>query len=160
MDNLLQRLRSEENGLQDVLYVPSLGTNLFSIGTATNSGLEARFSDDQVSFFRWNDLVLTGKRTGNTLYLLDLDPQTAPVNSRSRIDSAQQAGLRTSLLTWHQRLGHMKHQTILKMISQELVWSSSHKSKDPENTVPHVNLENSIANRWKVGEQEPLASGN
>jgi hypothetical protein len=34
--------------LTDVLYVPGLGVNLFSIGAATASSLIARFEDDEV----------------------------------------------------------------------------------------------------------------
>ena len=107
--------------IEDVLYVPGLGTNLFSIGAATNSGLEARFSDDQVFFHRGPHLVLTGRRTGNTLYHLDLKPQIARKKTTCHVDLAQQAGLRASLVVWNQRLGHMNHQTILKMISQDLI---------------------------------------
>jgi hypothetical protein len=34
--------------LTEVLYVPGLGVNLFSIGAATASGLIAEFKDDKV----------------------------------------------------------------------------------------------------------------
>ena len=34
--------------LKDVLYVPALGINLFSISTATKNGLKAHFHDDKV----------------------------------------------------------------------------------------------------------------
>ncbi len=37
--------------LTEVLYVPGLGVNLFSIGAATASGLIACFEDDKVIFF-------------------------------------------------------------------------------------------------------------
>jgi hypothetical protein len=37
--------------LTEVLYVPGLGVNLFSIGAATASGLIAEFKDDKVYFF-------------------------------------------------------------------------------------------------------------
>lgn len=107
--------------IEDVLYVPGLGTNLFSIGAATSSGLEARFSDDQVFFYHGNQLVLIGRRTGNTLYHLDLQPQTTRNKTTYHIDVAKQAGLQASLIVWHQRLGHMSHQTILKMVSQDLI---------------------------------------
>jgi hypothetical protein len=36
--------------LPEVLYVPGLGVNLFSIGAATASGLTAEFKDDKVFF--------------------------------------------------------------------------------------------------------------
>jgi hypothetical protein len=112
---------NNQSSIRVIKDVPGLGTNLFSIATATHSGLEARFSKDMVSFHLGDELVLTGKRSGNTLYLLDLKPHTASITSTWRIDSAYRAGLRASLLVWHQRLGHMNHQTILKMFSEELV---------------------------------------
>ncbi len=105
---------------EDVLYVQGLGTNLFSIGAATNSGMIARFSNDQVSLHRGDHIVLTGKRTSNTLYLLYLKPLTTCAEAENRTDLTHQAGLRASLLVWHQRLGYMNHQTILRMISKDL----------------------------------------
>lgn len=35
--------------LTEVLYVPGLGVNLFSIGAATTSGLTAEFKDNKVN---------------------------------------------------------------------------------------------------------------
>ena len=34
--------------LKDVLYVPALGINLFSISAATTNGMTAHFHDDKV----------------------------------------------------------------------------------------------------------------
>jgi hypothetical protein len=36
--------------IRGVLYVPGLGINLYSIGTATDAGLKVVFDDDTVSF--------------------------------------------------------------------------------------------------------------
>ena len=47
--------------MKDVLFVPGLGTNLFSVGSATNNGLEARFQDNMVIVNRksfQNDLLI------------------------------------------------------------------------------------------------------
>ena len=38
--------------IRDVLYVPGLGTNSFSIGAATEHGLEARFQGNQQHYAR------------------------------------------------------------------------------------------------------------
>ncbi len=115
--------------------MPGLGTNLFSMSAATSSGLEARFSKDLVFFHRGDDLVLTGKRSGNTLYLLDLKPHTASITSTSRIDSTYRAGLRASLLVWHQRLGHEPPNHFKGGLRGTHIWSPSDKWKDPENTL-------------------------
>lgn len=110
--------------IHNVLYVPGLGTNLFSIGAATDFSLEAQFRNDLVLFYRGKSVVLTVKRTGNTLYLLDMQPQTNTDRQAVRInqtDSAFGANIRASLSTWHQRLGHSNHRTVLKMVSHDLL---------------------------------------
>lgn len=122
------RVITEINGvnttrtINDVLYVPGLGTNLFSIGAATENGLEARFQGDRVFFYRGNSLILTGKRTGDTLYLLNLKPQIKleSANTTDHVGKAFGANLRASLTVWHKRLGHANYQNILKMASKDL----------------------------------------
>lgn len=53
---------------QDVLFVPGLGTNLFSIGTATDSGIDVYFSNDTVAFVKENTEIMSGQRVGRSLY--------------------------------------------------------------------------------------------
>jgi hypothetical protein len=96
--------------IKDVLYVPGLGTNLFSIAAATSSGLEAHFSKDMVSFHHGDELVLTGKRSGNTLYLLDLKPHTASTKSnRTPLDAARSILLASNLPStlWAEAVGYV-----------------------------------------------------
>lgn len=108
--------------INDVLYVPGRGTNLFSIGAATEVGLEAWFRGNEVLFYHKDSLILKGRRTGDTLYLLDLKPQTITTEAitPSHTYTALSANLRTSLTIWHPRLGHTNHQTILKMVTKGL----------------------------------------
>jgi hypothetical protein len=53
-----------------VLYVPNLGTNLFSIGTATENGTEIHFNNNQVHFSREGVIFMVGQRAGRGLYHL------------------------------------------------------------------------------------------
>ena len=48
--------------LRDVLYVPGLGANLFSIGAAINLGVTAVLNQQNVHLFRNNHLELAGVR--------------------------------------------------------------------------------------------------
>lgn len=86
--------------------MPGLETNLFSIVVATEIGLEARFRGNEVLFYHKDSLILKGRRTGDTLFLLDLKPQTITTesNTPNHTDTALSANLRTSLTIWHQRL--------------------------------------------------------
>ena len=52
--------------IPNVLYIPKLGTNLFSIGAATSQGVKATFTNDEVHFYKDGKLQLVGKRTKNT----------------------------------------------------------------------------------------------
>lgn len=53
---------------KDVLYVPGIGTNLFSIGTATDAGLNVSFSCEKVAFIKDNVTIMQGRRVGESLY--------------------------------------------------------------------------------------------
>jgi hypothetical protein len=54
--------------IKGVLFVPTLGTNLFSIGASTNEGVKVVFTNNEARFYRNGNLELVGKRTDNTLY--------------------------------------------------------------------------------------------
>lgn len=92
--------------LQDVLYVPGLGINLFSISAATEKGVKAVFSDNMVTFYRNDNLEITGQRANEKLYYLDITVKTQVTSH---------AATSFTLSTWHQRLAHTNTKTILKM---------------------------------------------
>jgi uncharacterized protein YcfL len=57
--------------MRGVLYVPGLGINLYSIGTATDAGLKVVFANDTVSFSQDGLVIIEGERAGKkTLYHL------------------------------------------------------------------------------------------
>lgn len=53
--------------LNNVLYVPGLGTNLLSIVSATDRGIEVEFSNQTVLFKRNGVPIMSGHRKGKTL---------------------------------------------------------------------------------------------
>nr|CAH0098495.1 unnamed protein product [Daphnia galeata] len=101
--------------IHKILHVPRLGTNLFSIGTATENGMEAVFIDNQVFFFRNGKVEITGKRARRTLYHLNI---RSHINER---DAAYSATKGTSMAVWHQRLAHVNTKTIRRMFTQGIV---------------------------------------
>jgi len=99
--------------MRGALLVPGLGTNLFSIRTATDAGLQVFFSNEDVSFTRNGTVLMEGKRAGKALYRLNIMAKEHP----PRIDSALQAIKLQPLSTWHKRFGHVNTRTILRMSS-------------------------------------------
>ncbi|XP_046452782.1 uncharacterized protein LOC124200559 [Daphnia pulex] len=60
--------------LTEVLYVPGLGSNLFSVSAATANGLIVTFDDNKVLFKRNGETVLTGEKQNETLFQLHMKP--------------------------------------------------------------------------------------
>lgn len=104
----------EQTGtLNNVLYVPGLGTNLLSIVSATDRGIEVEFSNQTVLFKRNGVPIMSGNRNGKTLYKLNINSTKTPTLDNS---TALPASVnKVSLNTWHQRLSHTNFNTIIKM---------------------------------------------
>jgi len=107
--------------MREVLLVNGLGANLYSIGTATATGIEVLFTidhrgpihQDTVSFTRNGVVLIEGRRAGKTIYRLN-------IQSVDRIPKTETALRATKLLplsTWHKRFGHVNNKTLLKMAS-------------------------------------------
>jgi hypothetical protein len=93
-----------KNGeFHDVLFVPGLGTNLFSIGTATDTGIDAHFIKDTVAFVKNGTEIMSGQRVGKSLYHLKV------IAKNSNEDSTYAAAASTTrpIPIWHQRLAHL-----------------------------------------------------
>lgn len=105
--------------IKGVLYVPGLGTNLFSIAAATDLGWMATFTGTNVHFSSANgNCIMSGERVGRTLYLLAINPRNEKeVESSVALSSSISPGLST----WHRRLAHVSYNTILKMASSRAV---------------------------------------
>ena len=58
--------------LQEVLYVPKLGANLFSVSSATRNGYEVSFSGDGVKVLKNAKVLAVGSRGNSNLYVFNL----------------------------------------------------------------------------------------
>ena len=109
--------------LLNVIYVPSLGANLFSIKSATGGGAICTFSDNDVIVTRAGKTVATGSSFQSKLYRLDIKA-TQPTDTKPPARSAL-AHLSTTtaqpLNIWHQRLGHVSHAKIKEMEKANMV---------------------------------------
>lgn len=99
-----------------MLYVPDLGTNLFSIVSVTDAGMIAKFFDNKVNILNSDGSVyMEGDRAGKTMYHLRL---------RSRVNTehaAVAAGQQSSTTLWHERMGHLSQRKIRRMFTMGLV---------------------------------------
>ena len=99
--------------IRNVLYVPRLGPNLFSIGAATKAGSEVHFVDETVTFVRGGRTEIQGQRVGNTLYYLKILAKETTGSPTAL--TVKRTGV--SLATWHDRFAHLNFKTILKMVT-------------------------------------------
>ncbi len=93
------------NIIYDVLFVPKLGANLFSVRAATKRGVKVALDNDGVSITYNSSVVATGASNGTNLYLLHFEPvnhineDTSVVNPISLHSQTNAA----SINTWHHR---------------------------------------------------------
>ena len=107
--------------MNNVLYVPDLAGNLFSVGAAVQKGLVVQFGKRRCHIRDENGALHgMGSYIGDNLYKLDcktLTPERAAVAVRDNID------------LWHQRLGHINAQQ-LKQLADHAKGLKVHKSAE------------------------------
>jgi len=102
-----------EHCLVNVLYVPEIRCNLFSLGSAADNGIEARMNKENLQLMRNNQVVAMGSRVSDRLYALHFETQNQ--------FKASIAEFGASLQTWHERCGHCSYKTIREMAKGEAV---------------------------------------
>lgn len=83
--------------LREVLYVPDLKENLFSISKAIENGNEVEFTGNKVVIKKENRVCLIGGKTKNGLYTVKLKHISPP---------AQRDMAAVTIAEWHKRFGH------------------------------------------------------
>ena len=116
--------------LEEVLWVPKIKENLFSIGKTMDHGCSVEFCNKSstVHFYRDNKLVLTGhKNSGQHYFLLHLKPLKAQTATE------ECAFIGASYEDWHKRLGHCSMETVKALIKSGAVEGmqvTDHKSHE------------------------------
>lgn len=99
--------------IHDVLYVPEMGKNLYSVGLCTTRGLEVQFKNDLVKVRRDGEVIVVGVKQSNQVYRMCIrvePPMKQEVN-------AAVADIRT----WHERMGHINVRSLKDLELKELV---------------------------------------
>lgn len=89
------RINTQFGYLKNVLFVPGLRQNLFSIGSAAKNGIVARVNQDSIDFYKEETMVMGAERENN-LYIIDIEPKANMVFANS-----------ATLENWHARFGHV-----------------------------------------------------
>ena len=117
--DIISRVNGEEilGVLKNVLFVPGLNVNLFSVGTATKSGVEAHFQETKVFFKNNGSSIMVGERIGDSLYCLHATPIKA--TQQHVVAAAASSGVPLQLL--HQRFAHANFNDIRRTIDLQAV---------------------------------------
>lgn len=105
--------------LENTLYVPNLGKNLFSVGAVTNRNFKVIFDNKKIEV-RNTRLIAAGTKLPNQCYKMSF-----------KTINVEQANIATSdSLTWHERLGHVNFQTLKNMADNGMIQNLQIKNVD------------------------------
>ena len=114
-------MKSTVNGklglLREVLYVPELEHNLFSVSMFTKSGNEVIFTANTCKMLKsTGEIFKIGEKLWTSLYELLMKPIP---NSEKHVNTCLVAREHVSL--WHQRLGHINEQRIGELVRNKYI---------------------------------------
>lgn len=108
----------ENSILHDVIFVPRLGANLFSVRAAARNGVVVTFNNEDVVMSKNSSIIAVETCKKSNLYLLDIEPtnqiEPTAVSLLSRT-------IANPIHVWHHRFGHLNTATIKKMHSLRVV---------------------------------------
>lgn len=119
------RLQSVVNGkcipcvVTNVLYVPSLRFNLFSVLNVEKRGMRVVFDNGRVNIYNGSEIVATGARRGKLYDELDL--------YKIEDDNCDSGAMLTcgritkGLELWHRRFGHLNLKHLEQLIGKDMV---------------------------------------
>ena len=116
------QVKVEENykraKLQDVLYVPDLAKNLFSVSAVTKKKYSMSFDQEKCVIVDKNGNVVGSGKVCDNLFVLDvpqMKKKSHDVNAASELSEASSEHL------WHQRYGHLGLKNLRMLRDKELV---------------------------------------
>ena len=101
--------------LIDILYVPKLEGNLFSLSSAVSKGNEAKFENSSTSIFSPDGMKLLEAHLKGGLYVIDTDKELA-----NAVEEKSKENMK-NLIKWHNRFGHLNLIQLKILDKKELV---------------------------------------
>lgn len=102
------KLSSDECVLSEVLYVPDVCKNLLSVNAIVENNGEVLFTKRGVKIMKNGNTVIEGSRSENGLFTANLNVIQNPC--------ALLASSEEKCLLWHQKLGHLGAQNMIKLM--------------------------------------------
>ncbi|CAB0029885.1 unnamed protein product, partial [Trichogramma brassicae] len=99
--------------IENVLYVPKLKKNLFSIGQITSKGYEVNFTDAYVKLKKNDTVVAVGIMQTNCIYRLLFK---TVIQEQAEVNACE-----TNLKIWHERLAHLNLRAIKELANQNMI---------------------------------------
>ncbi|KAK1419234.1 hypothetical protein QVD17_28397 [Tagetes erecta] len=131
---LLVGKTGEQRLLTDIYYIPSLQSNIISLGKATECGCDIHMKDDLLLMHDdKGKLLMKVQRSKNRLYTIRLKTGK-PVCLQAKIDNDD--------WLWHARLGHVNFDSMKQMVEKNMVVG-----------MPKIDGENQICDACLVGKQ-------
>ena len=96
--------------LNNVLFVPDLSANLFSVSKATTHGFKTQFCKKECKISKNGEVLISANLIGN-IYRVALKP---PIQSNENTPIAALASS-VDINVWHQRLAHLNFDSIRKL---------------------------------------------
>jgi transposase InsO family protein len=109
-DIVMKTISGRDIKLTDVLYVPNLWGNLFSVPTATSRGAEFSFRENSCDVKRGDEVLFKAGRQDD-LYVFRSSYTQAKTVSALKATTSESAEL------WHQRFGHLGYKNLAKLPS-------------------------------------------
>lgn len=150
-----------------VFYLPDIGENLFSVtACARNHKVYALSTDKDIIFMKDQEEILRGQMTSSGIYQINL----------TVVIPQYTAALSSSLIDWHEKLGHISFDKIKSMSKNGIVsglkitnfntskcescaLSKTHRSSHPTRTTPKSTVPGEVLHMDTVGPIEPSLGG-
>ena len=107
--------------LVDVLYVPALGKNLFSVSAVTKGGNTVLFDKEKCSILNSSGVEIGSGKLQGKLFSLDANVKHT---HEAKIADQQTEDI------WHKRYGHLNHNSLRSLQNNNLVKGMSFKTDD------------------------------
>lgn len=104
-----------ESRIENVLYVPKIRKNLFSVEVCTSKGYEFASKEQGVTLTRDNEVYGQGVKQNNKIYRMLFRVKLNSNRIEANVATA-------SLKLWHERLRHVNKKTLKQMITQGTIY--------------------------------------
>ncbi|CAD7083583.1 unnamed protein product [Hermetia illucens] len=100
--------------IENVLYVPKIRKNLFSVGVCTDKGFDVLFKGKLVTINRDGEAFGVGVQQDNQIYRMLFKVRKPSVAREANVSTV-------NLRVWHERMGHVNNKVLRKMTQKGLI---------------------------------------